>query len=83
MLSKTGKLDDLRPCAERLLLANKLSPEEEQTIPEQANSPEVADSSPKQIVPQLADRGVYIASASTLYRTLHKHSMSKDETTAL
>ena len=40
MLSKTGKLDDLRPCAERPFLANKLSPEEEQTIPEQANSPE-------------------------------------------
>ena len=37
------------------LLANKLSPEEEQTIPEQAYAPEFADSSSKQIVPQLAD----------------------------
>ena len=75
MLSVTGKLDDLRPCVERPTPANKLCPEEEQTILEQVNSPEFADSSPKQIVPQLADRGVDIASESTFYRTLHKHNM--------
>ena len=75
MLSEAGKLNDLRPCAERPTPANKLSPKEEQAILEQVSAPEFADSSPKQIVPQLADRGVYIASESTFYRTLHKHSM--------
>ena len=75
MLSETGKLNDLRPCAERPTPANKRSPKEEQAILEQVSAPEFADASPKQIVPQLADRGVYIASESTFYRTLHKHSM--------
>jgi len=35
-----------------------------------ANSPEYRDLSPKQIVPRLADEGVYLASESTFYRTL-------------
>jgi hypothetical protein len=45
------------------------------------NSPEFADKSPHQIVPILADRGVYIASESTFYRVLrakelltHRHA---------
>ena len=50
ILSETGKLDDLRPCAERPTPANKLSPEEEQTILEQVNSPEFVNSSSTQII---------------------------------
>lgn len=35
-----------------------------------ATSPEMRDLSPKQIVPRLADRGVYLASEATFYRVL-------------
>ena len=35
-----------------------------------ANLPEFRDLSPKQIVPLLADKGVYVASESTFYRVL-------------
>lgn len=37
---------------------------------ETANRPEYRDKSPRQIVPLLADKGVYIASESTFYRVL-------------
>ena len=50
MLRKTGKLDDLRPCAERPTPANKLRPEKKQTILEQVNSPEFVNSSSTQII---------------------------------
>lgn len=50
--------------------SNKLSPAEQGRILEVANSNEFRDLSPKQIVPKLADRGEYIASESTFYRTL-------------
>jgi len=44
---------------------------------EVANSPEYRDLSPKQIVPQLADKGEYVASESTFYRELHKADQIK------
>ena len=50
---------------------NKLSAAERQRILDVATSPEFRDESPKQIVPTLADRGIYIGSESTIYRTLH------------
>ena len=60
---------------------NKLSPAEEDLIVATVNSAEFADKSPHQIVPILADRGVYIASESTFYRVLrakelltHRHA---------
>jgi transposase InsO family protein len=37
-----------------------------------ANRPEYRDLSPQQIVPQLADKGVYLASESTFYRILRE-----------
>ena len=49
---------------------NKLSEEERQAILDVANSDEMRDLSPRQIVPQLADRGEYIGSESTMYRVL-------------
>ncbi len=52
---------------------SKLTPEEEQQILEVSNSPEYRDKSPKQIVPELADQGKYIASESSFYRTLRKN----------
>jgi putative transposase len=51
---------------------NKLSRAERKKVLEAANRPEHRDLSPKQIVPRLADEGVYIASESTFYRILHE-----------
>jgi transposase len=51
---------------------NQLSPAEREEVLEVVNSPEYRDVSPKQIVPQLADQGVYVASESTMYRILRE-----------
>ena len=50
----------------------KLSSQERQRILKIANSPEYRDLSPKQIVPKLADMGLYLASESTFYRILRE-----------
>ncbi len=52
--------------------ANKLSDQEREQIIAVANSDEFAHLPPNQIVPQLADRGEYIASESTFYRALRE-----------
>ena len=52
-----------------------LSPAERAAIIETANSPEFRDLSPKQIVPRLADQGVYLASESSFYRVLHAEGL--------
>ncbi len=57
--------------------ANKLSDSERRRVLETANSKEFRDLSPKQIVPTLADRGVYIASESTFYRVLREEGLMK------
>jgi len=67
--------DDKRACAERPDPSNKLTKEECNTVVRIANSPEYADLPPSQIVPKLADKGVYIASESTMYRILRKEGM--------
>lgn len=69
-----GGGQDLRHGPKRVP-ANKLSEAEERRILKVANSPEYRDQSPKQIVPKLADQGVYIASESSFYRVLHKHEL--------
>ncbi len=51
---------------------NKLSEEEKQEILKLCNSPEYKSLPPSQIVPMLADKGVYVASESSFYRTLHE-----------
>lgn len=51
---------------------NKLSAEEREQVLEVVNSPEFRDLSPHQIVPQLADQQVYLASESTMYRLLRE-----------
>src|ERR1035437_2202393 len=55
--------------------SNKLDPAERQNILDIANSPEFRDLSPKQIVPQLADKGLYVASESSFYRVLRNESL--------
>jgi transposase InsO family protein len=49
---------------------NKLSEQERQEVLECCNRPENQSLSPKQIVPRLADQGVYVASESSFYRIL-------------
>lgn len=49
---------------------NKLTDAERQRILAIVNTPEHRDLSPKQIVPKLADEGIYVASESTIYRVL-------------
>ena len=63
------KLDDERrgPTAEP---ANKLCEEERAEILRIVNLPEYRNLSPKQLVPRLAEDGIYIGSESTFYRVL-------------
>lgn len=49
---------------------NALSPAERSEVLRVMNTAEFRDLSPNQIVPQLADRGIYVASESTMYRIL-------------
>lgn len=55
----------------RRIPGNTLSEGEKKEVLKVANSPEYKDLSPKQIVPQLADKGRYVASESSFYRILH------------
>lgn len=65
---QTG-LTDQRQQAKKVPV-NKLSDEERAAILEVCNSPEFNNRAPKQIVPALADRGLYLASESSFYRIL-------------
>lgn len=55
--------------------SNALMPEEEQELVELLTAPEFVGLSPNQLVPLLADMGIYVASESTMYRILRKHRM--------
>jgi transposase InsO family protein len=55
--------------------SNKLSEQERKQILDVSNSAQFRDLSPKQIVPKLADQGVYLASESSFYRVLKEHKM--------
>lgn len=61
---------DGRPNAERPEPANKLTPEERQQILDICNKEACQSLPPSQIVPFLADQGIYIASESSFYRIL-------------
>ena len=63
--------EDRRPEAVRPTPPNELSSEERQRVLNVCHDPEYASLSPGQIVPKLADQGVYIASESSFYRILH------------
>jgi putative transposase len=56
---------------------NKLSALEESRVLDVVNQPEFRDLSPKQIVPILAERGIFIASESTIYRILRKAKQAR------
>lgn len=55
--------------------ANALSEEERKQIISISSSPKYRDESPAQIVPKLADEGIYIASESSFYRVLRANQM--------
>ena len=63
---------DKRTIAEHPVPHNKLTHEEFMMILKIVNQPEFNDKPPSQIVPILADRGIYIASESTFYRVLRE-----------
>ncbi|MPM44447.1 IS3 family transposase ISSba13 [bioreactor metagenome] len=67
--------EDQRPIAERPLPKNKLTKEEREELLKTINKPEYADLVPSQIVPKLADDGVYLASESTIHRILKREEM--------
>lgn len=68
--------EDQRPLVERPVPKNKLTNEEREELLKTINKPEYADLVPSQIVPKLADDGVYIASESTIYRILKEEEMN-------
>jgi len=63
---------DQRPTAARPEPKNKLTQEEKELVLQTINEPEYASKPPSQIVPALADKGVYIASESTFYRVMRE-----------
>jgi putative transposase len=69
MIGADGRTTNMRPTP-----AHKLSEAEREQILAVANSGEFASLPPSQIVPTLADRGVYLASESSFYRVLKQAS---------
>ena len=57
-------------------VAHRLSAEERQRILLTCNEPEFAALPPGQIVPVLADRGLYVGSERSFYRVLHAHGQA-------
>lgn len=72
---KKDTLVDVKSCSNRIP-ANKLTEAEINKIIEISTSPEHRDLAVSQIVPKLADQGIYIASESSFYRTLKKHKLN-------
>ena len=66
---------DGRPTAIRPKPSNALTPEERQAVLKVCTEEAHADLPPGQIVPRLADAGVYLASESTMYRVLREEGL--------
>jgi transposase InsO family protein len=81
---KNGGGDDLRSAPDRKKTSpsNKLSVEERSEVIETVNRPEFRNLSPKQIVPILAERGIYIASEATIARILKENNQNTHRTAA-
>ncbi len=71
--AETQNFVDKRTICERPVPLNKLSEFEEYQILTVMNDSKYSSIPPSQVVPMLADEGVYIASESSFYRVLHKH----------
>lgn len=66
------KCDGRSPANREIAPHNKLSEPERQQVMDIANSLEFANLPPSQIVPALADQGLYVASESSFYRLLRE-----------
>jgi transposase InsO family protein len=64
-----------RRCGPRHRPSNALSTIEEAQVVTVLTSSRYAGLSPKQLVPQLADEGLYLASESTMYRVQRRHGL--------
>jgi putative transposase len=71
---RTGSGKDRRALA-GVSPSHKLTVDEQTRIVGYATSPEYRDLSPRQIVPLLADKGIYVASESSFYRVLHERGL--------
>lgn len=71
----TDSYGDGRPSADHSDPANKISAEIRREIISICNRPEYASMAPCEIVPALADEGIYVASESTFYRVLREEKM--------
>lgn len=71
---QTNGLEDKRPNVVRQP-SNKLTEEERQAVIDTCNQEPYQSLTPKQIVPKLADQGIYLASESTFYRVLREEGM--------
>jgi putative transposase len=60
-----------------------LSPAEQAQIVTVLTSSRYAGISPKQLVPQLADEGLYLASESTMYRVQRRHGLRAKKRTMM
>ena len=66
-----------RRCGPRRQPHNALSPVEEEQVVAVLTSSRYAGMSPKQLVPQLADEGLYLASESTMYRVQRRRGLRR------
>ena len=64
-----------RRCGPHHRPSNALVPTEEAQVVTVLTSSRYAGLSPKQLVPQLADEGLYLASESTMYRLQRRHGL--------
>jgi putative transposase len=64
-----------RRCGPHRRPSNALSPAEEAQVVTVLTSSRYAGLSPKQLVPQLVDEGLYLASESTMYRVQRRHGL--------
>lgn len=71
----TNSYEDGCPKADHSKPANKIPSEIRKEILAICNRPEYASMAPCEIVPALADEGIYIASESTFYRVLREEKM--------
>lgn len=71
-----GVREDRRPCADRPAPPNRLTEAERDRIVDTCNATPFASLPPSQIVPKLADEGVYIASESSMYRVLRERGQN-------
>lgn len=69
---RQNKPDGRKAAAQQCAPGNKLSQRERGQIVTICNQPEFANMPPNQIVPALADKGIYIASESSFYRVLRQ-----------